>query len=66
MKKLVATLCIAGSVFALSACDSTGSGNVETAVPYSQSRTASNEPAQAAPLGERVFKGGGSHSGLFL
>ena len=55
MKKLVATLCIAGTAIALSACDSTGSGNVETAVPYTNERTASHD-SQPAPQSERVFR----------
>lgn len=53
MKKLVATLCIAGSVFALSACDTTGQGNVETAAPYANERTAGGDVAAPA---ERVFQ----------
>jgi hypothetical protein len=56
MNKLFALLCIAGTAFALSACDTTGNGNVETAVPYTTERTASGEPAQVAPAEERTFR----------
>lgn len=60
MKKFAATLCIAGTAIALSACDTTGTGNVDTAPPYSTERTASHgseapAPAPAAPA-ERVFR----------
>ena len=34
MKKLLATLMIAGTAVTLAACDTTGTGNVETAAPY--------------------------------
>lgn len=54
MKKLVATLCIIGSTVALAACDSTGTGNVETAAPYASERTAGGDVAAPAPA-ERVF-----------
>ena len=55
MKKLLATLCIAGTALTLAACDTTGNGNVETAAPYATERTASHEPAQPARE-ERVFR----------
>ena len=55
MKKLAATLCIVGTALTLAACDTAGSGNVETAVPYTTDRTASGEPAQA-PRSEQVFR----------
>lgn len=57
MKKLAATLCIMGTAIALSACDTAGAGNVETAAPYASERTAGegNAQAQAAPA-ERVFQ----------
>lgn len=56
MKKLAATLCIVGTALTLSACDSTGSGNVETAAPYASERTAgATSEAPAAPA-ERVFQ----------
>lgn len=59
MKKLLATLCIAGSAIALSACDTTGTGNVETAAPYEMERTASHEQAQVVTTerqSERTFR----------
>lgn len=60
MKKLVATLCIAGSVLALAACDSTESGNVDTAAPYATERTAGGDVVAPAPAtevrAERVFQ----------
>ena len=59
MKKTLATLCLLGSAFALSACDSTGMGNVETAPPYELERTARGEHApMAQPVApaERVFQ----------
>ena len=49
MKKLLATVCIIGSTLALTACDSTGSGYVDTQPPYAQERTAGEAPAMAAP-----------------
>lgn len=55
MKKLLATLMIAGTAVTLSACDTTGTGNVETAAPYETERTASGEQAPA-PQAERVFR----------
>lgn len=57
MKKFAATLCIAGSVLALAACESVGSGNVETAPPYSTERTAgsTDAPVRAAQT-ERTFR----------
>lgn len=39
MKKLVAALCVAGSVMALAACTTDGSGYVDSA-PYASERTA--------------------------
>ena len=62
MKKLLATLCIAGSAFTLSACETVGMGDIDTAPPYATERTAgySSEPApmkkkSPAPV-ERVFR----------
>ncbi|MGB4056479.1 MAG: hypothetical protein WBK77_00130 [Alphaproteobacteria bacterium] len=55
MKKLAATLCIAGTALALSACDTTGTGNVETAAPYENDRTASHDTTAPAQQ-ERVFR----------
>lgn len=59
MKKLAATLCIAGTVLGLAACDSTGMGNVETAPPYATERTAGahDMPAATHASSERVFRG---------
>jgi hypothetical protein len=60
MKKLVATMCIAGTVLALAACESTGNGNVETAPPYASERTAGANDAPATKTtahSERVFRG---------
>lgn len=61
MKKAIATFCLVGSTLALAACDTTGTGDVETAVPYTMERTASYEhkaptpaPAPVAPA-EKVF-----------
>ena len=42
MKKAIATFCLIGSTLALSACDTTSTGNAETAVPYTTERTASS------------------------
>jgi hypothetical protein len=56
MKKLLATLMIAGTAVTLAACDTTGTGNVETAAPYSTERTASSDNAAPAPQAERVFR----------
>lgn len=56
MKKLALTLCIAGSVLGLAACDTAGSGNVETAAPYESERTASHDTTAPAQQNERVFR----------
>ncbi len=57
MKKLAATLCIAGTALTLAACDTTGTGNVDTAAPYSAERTAGyDDTPAAAPAQERVFR----------
>ena len=63
MKKIAATLCILGSVVALSACSTTGtSSDDQTAVPYTDSRTAGGEtmkpmaPKKMEPApAEKVF-----------
>lgn len=60
MKKLIATLMIAGSTLGLAACGTT-SGNVDTAPPYADERTASHATqavaAVRAPVkAERVFR----------
>ena len=61
MKKLAATLCIIGSAFALSACSTEGSGDVQTGAPYELERTAGSnqEPAVSRPAprrAERTFQ----------
>lgn len=56
MKKLLATLMIAGTAVTLAACDTTGTGNVETAAPYETERTASHDNSAPAPQTERVFR----------
>ena len=57
MKKLLASVCLLGSVVALSACDSTGDGYVDTQPPYATERTA-GATQQAAPVqsAEPVFE----------
>jgi hypothetical protein len=59
MKKFATTLCIAGSVLALAACETTGNGNVETAPPYASERTAgaNDAPVTTQAQSERVFRG---------
>lgn len=61
MKKLIATIAIIGSAATLSACETSGMGDVDTAPPYADERTASHgsvaAPAPAAPArAERVFR----------
>ncbi len=56
MKKLAFTLCIVGTALTLSACDTTGAGNVDTAAPYASERTAGNDQAPDAAPAERVFQ----------
>lgn len=64
MNKFATMLCIAGTALALSACESSQMGNVETDVPYTQNRTATytstataQQPVQSEPVRtERVFK----------
>ncbi len=61
MKKLLATACILGSTLALTACDTTGSGYVDTQPPYAQERTVGDVTAPApvaAPVksAEPVFE----------
>ena len=57
MKKLIASLALVASVAALSACDSSGDGYVDTQPPYSTERTA-GATQQAAPVqsAEPVFE----------
>lgn len=64
MKKLIATVAIIGSTFTLSACGTSGLGNVDNGPPYTDERTATHSthvsPApvkRAAPVrAERVFR----------
>ena len=66
MKKTVATFCLLGATLALSACDSTSMGEVDTAPPYAVERTATHtkdkmaSPAVATPTkvapAEKVFQ----------
>jgi hypothetical protein len=56
MKNLLTALLIAGSVVGLAACESTGSGNVETNVPYANERTAGATDAPAPASEERSFR----------
>ena len=57
MKKVFATLCLVASTVALSACDTTGTGNTELSTPYALERTASHDGSatQVAPA-EEVFQ----------
>lgn len=48
MTKVLAMICILASTMALAACDSTGTGYVDTQAPYAKDRTAGAE--QAAPV----------------
>lgn len=57
MKNFAITLCIAGTALALTACDTTGNGNVETAAPYATERTASGDNNAEPAREERVFRG---------
>lgn len=67
MKKSVATFCLLGAAtLALSACDSTNWGDVDSGPPYTQDRTASHgeatksSPTMATPTrvapAEKVFQ----------
>ncbi len=49
MKKSVATFCLLGATLALSACDSTDMGYVDTDPPYAVERTATHEKEVVAP-----------------
>lgn len=57
MKKAIATFCLIGSTLALAACDTAGTGNVETQTPYDRTATHSQNTAQetVAPA-EPVFQ----------
>lgn len=52
MNKVLATLCIAGSVFALSACDTTST--YDSGSNYATSRTAGE--VDAAPIKKKAYK----------
>ncbi len=54
MKKLLAAVCVLGSTLALTACDTTGSGYVDTQPPYAQERTVGTGPVAAAPAAAPV------------
>lgn len=54
MKKLIAAVCVLGSAAALTACDSTGSGYVDTQPPYATERTVGAAPAVYAPAAPAV------------
>jgi len=63
MKKLIATIAIIGSAATLSACETSGMGDVDTAPPYADERTATHgntaapAPVRPAPArAERVFR----------
>lgn len=66
MKKLLATLLIAGSTLGLAACETSGFGDVDTAPPYADERTVTYSNNTAAPAAvvkkkaparaERVFR----------
>lgn len=51
MKKLVATLCLAGTTLALSACDTTSMGEKDILPPYGLERTAQHQQkAEVTPV----------------
>ena len=60
MKKLALAVCVLGSAVALSACETSGTGNVETAAPYEMERTATSSPTYTPPAepvkAERTFR----------
>lgn len=47
MTKLFATVLVLGSTLALTACDTTGSGYVDTQPPYATERTVGESPVVA-------------------
>ena len=64
-KNKFALILMAGSALAISACDTTGTGDVDTAPPYATGRTASHgsemvvQPVTTSPAPartERVFR----------
>lgn len=48
MKKAISAFCLVGATMALAACDTTGTGHVDTAPPYALERTAT--PQAEAPV----------------
>ncbi len=50
MKKTLAAICLVGSTFALTACDSTTMGDVDTAPPYALERTATHSKEVATEV----------------
>ncbi|MDD3021558.1 MAG: hypothetical protein PHX61_11370 [Alphaproteobacteria bacterium] len=58
MKALIATVCLIGSTVALTACDTTGEGYVDTQPPYAAERTAGGAQTAPAPVmsAEPVFE----------
>jgi hypothetical protein len=54
MKKIIATFCLLGSTLALSACDTTGHGDMDTQPPYAMERTAKHEGTTVQPTPTRV------------
>tara|TARA_B100001778_G_scaffold119995_1_gene98537 strand:- start:102 stop:305 length:204 start_codon:yes stop_codon:yes gene_type:complete len=62
MKKTLASFCLVGATLALSACDTTATGDIDTDPPYAMERTATHErpapaaaPMEVAPA-EKVFQ----------
>lgn len=58
MKKAIATFCLIGSTLALAACDTAGTGNVETKTPYDRTATHSQNaaPQETVAPAEPVFQ----------
>ena len=61
MKNTLATFCLVGATLALSACDTTGTGHIDTDPPYAVDRTVGVDSAPApAPVAvapaEKVFQ----------
>lgn len=50
MKKLIASAMLLGSTVAISACDTTTMGDVDTAPPYALERTATHDSGYVAPV----------------
>lgn len=59
MRKLIATLCVIGSTFALSACETSSTSSYDSGANFATGRTAGEVDAVAAPAparAERVFR----------